>query len=191
MSITKQKILNVGAGLVRRKGFNHTGIQEILDEAKVPKGSFYFYFESKESFGLELIEVYVDFFKSKMEEVLTDKNISGLKRIRLFLNNFNELFISENYTGGCPLGNLAQEMGDLNERFSKKVSQAFVMMESYIQNCLKDAIKSNELTKKINVAEMAQFILNSWEGAVIRMKVEKSVEPIKLLEKIIFNNLLK
>ena len=56
---TKRKILEHGARLVHMKGFNHTGIQEILEVAGVPKGSFYFYFKSKEEFGLELVDYHL------------------------------------------------------------------------------------------------------------------------------------
>ncbi len=190
MSPTKQKILEKGAWLVRRKGFNYTGIQEILKEAGVPKGSFYFYFDSKEQFGLELVDVYMEFFRGKMEETMTDKNISGIERIRNFLKFFNELFVGEDYTGGCPLGNLAQEMGDLNENFRKKVSSALNRMQGYIADCLRDAIEAGEIKKQIDVDETASFILNCWEGAVTRMKVEKSIEPIKLMEKMVIDGLI-
>jgi len=51
---TRKRIIETGAAIIHRKGFNHTGIQEILNAAKVPKGSFYNYFKSKEDFGLQI-----------------------------------------------------------------------------------------------------------------------------------------
>ena len=63
MKHSKGKILSAGAKLVWQKGFNDTGLQEILREAGVPKGSFYYYFDSKETFGLELIDVYISLIK--------------------------------------------------------------------------------------------------------------------------------
>lgn len=191
MHPTKEKILNIGAQIVRRKGFNFTGIQEILQEAGVPKGSFYFYFKNKEEFGLELVEVYLQFFKGNMKATMQDTSVSGLQRIRSFFKFFNDLFVNENYTGGCPLGNLAIEMGDLNDNFSRRVSQAFKQMDSFLLDCLRDARHAGEITTEMNLEELARFILNSWEGAVVRMKVDRSLEPIELLENMLFNHLLK
>ena len=66
MTDTKNKLLQIGAKYVHLKGFNNTGLQEILKEAKVPKGSFYFYFKSKEEFGLEIIDVFLSFFEKEL-----------------------------------------------------------------------------------------------------------------------------
>ncbi|MBK7631744.1 MAG: TetR/AcrR family transcriptional regulator [Ignavibacteriales bacterium] len=66
MTDTKNKLLQIGAKYVHLKGFNHTGLQEILKEANVPKGSFYFYFNSKEEFGLAIIDVFITFLKSHL-----------------------------------------------------------------------------------------------------------------------------
>jgi TetR/AcrR family transcriptional repressor of nem operon len=62
---TKAHILDMGAQIVHQKGFNATGIQEVLNAAAVPKGSFYFYFKSKEEFGLQLID-HFSFFQKWM-----------------------------------------------------------------------------------------------------------------------------
>ena len=52
---TKTRIIAEGAKIIQKNGFNNTGILDVLRAADVPKGSFYFYFKSKEDFGLEVI----------------------------------------------------------------------------------------------------------------------------------------
>ena len=54
---TKDKILRTGAEVIHLKGFNHTGLQEILSAAKVPKGSFYNYFKSVNIVDSVILEV--------------------------------------------------------------------------------------------------------------------------------------
>ena len=191
MKQTKGKILSAGAKLVWQKGFNDTGLQEILKDAGVPKGSFYFYFDSKESFGLELIDVYISFFERELGSIMLDKSKGGLVRINEFLDFFKMVLKKENYTGGCPLGNLALEMGDINERFAERISRGFDQIESKILGCIKDAIKSGDVPKNLDAEAAAGFILNSWEGAIVRVKVEKSLKPLELLEDFIFNKILK
>lgn len=190
MNSAKMKILQSAAFLIRKKGFNHTGIQEILETAGAPKGSFYYYFKSKEELGVELIDFYIEFFRAKIEEIMSGKSKPGIKRIKKFIAVFNDIFVSENYSGGCPLGNLAQEMGDLNEKFRLKVSMAFEEIESFVKTCLDDAVAAGEIDNSVNTKKTAQLIINSWEGAIMRMKVEKSLAPIKLMEKMIIDRLI-
>ncbi|MGK9370070.1 TetR family transcriptional regulator C-terminal domain-containing protein [Melioribacter sp. Ez-97] len=190
MNSTKTKILQSAAFLIRKNGFNHTGIKEILDTAGVPKGSFYYYFKSKEELGIELIDFYLEFFRSKIEEITSGKSKSGIKRIKKLIAVFNDIFESENYSGGCPLCNLAQEMGDLNEKFRQKVSRAFEEIESFVKACLDDAIAAGEIDISVNTKKTAQLIVNSWEGAIMRMKLEKSLAPVKLMEKTIIDRLI-
>ncbi|MFZ1037037.1 MAG: TetR/AcrR family transcriptional regulator, partial [Smithella sp.] len=56
----KQELIAVGAKLMHLKGYNDTGVQEILDKAGLPKGSFYNYFKNKEDFGLLVIDYYME-----------------------------------------------------------------------------------------------------------------------------------
>ncbi len=191
MKSTKEKILETGAQIVRRKGFNNTGLNEILKESGVPKGSFYFYFPSKEQFGLELIDVYTSFMEGEMVKVMSDKSESGLQRLKNFFDFTKNMFSQEEYIGGCPLGNLALEMGDVNDNFRKKISEGFMRMESIIYKCLRDSQKAGEISKRIGLKKLSQFILNSWEGALVKMKVEKSIESMNLLEYYIFNKIIK
>lgn len=190
MNKTKEKILYAGAGIVRQKGFNNTGLNEILKECSVPKGSFYFFFESKEQFGLQLIDIYTSFMENEMDKIFSDKKTSGVKRVISFIDFTMEMFEKEDFIGGCPLGNLALEMGDVNEKFRMRISEGFESMQAKIKDCLDDAKNVGELDGEINTNTLAAFILNSWEGAVVRMKVEKSVEPLNLLKNFILNSLI-
>jgi TetR/AcrR family transcriptional repressor of nem operon len=191
MSNAKEKILSAGARLVREKGYNHTGLNEVLKEAGVPKGSFYFHFENKESFGLALVDVYLSYFEGEMNNFMLDKSKSGLVRLKGFLDYFKGLLIKEQFIGGCPLGNLAQEMGDISEKFREKIALGLEKMESKILVCLQDSQEVGEISDSIDTNSAAAFILNSWEGSIVRVKVEKSIKPLVLLDDFIFNKILK
>jgi TetR/AcrR family transcriptional repressor of nem operon len=190
MTETRNKLLLIGAKYVHQKGFNNTGLQEILKEANVPKGSFYFYFKNKEQFGLEIIDVFLSFFEKEIGNSLSDKSLTGLERIKSFINTTANMLDKNNFTGGCPIGNLSLEMGDLNENFRLKLSEAFSMMEEKIFDCLKDAQSAEEISQSIDIKSSASFIINSWEGAIVRVKAEKSNRPMEILEEMIFNKVL-
>jgi TetR/AcrR family transcriptional repressor of nem operon len=194
-SNTRRRIIETGAEIIHRKGFNHTGIQEILDAASVPKGSFYNYFKSKDEFGLQIIDYFSAHFKRIAIETLEDTRVSPLSRIYAFLTAFMEYFESQNYAGGCPIGNLAQEMGDLSPAFRKKLSEAIDMMVDAYSQVLAAAQNDGKILKNLDIRETASFIIASWHGAVIQiviqMKLAQSLDPLKIHRKFVFDHILK
>ena len=188
---TRDRIIETGAEIIHRKGFNHTGIQEILNAAEVPKGSFYNYFKSKEDFGLQLIDYFSDQFSRIASEHMEDASVSPLNRLYGCLTAFMEFFESQDYAGGCPIGNLAQEMGDLSPVFRKRLKEAVdTMIETYCR-VLELAQKDRKVSKSLDIKETASFIVASWHGAIIQMKLAKSLEPLKNHRKFILDYILK
>ena len=188
---TRDRIIETGAEIIHRKGFNHTGIQEILTAAGVPKGSFYNYFKSKNDFGLHIIDYFSAQFMQIASEILEDTAISPLNRIYEFLSVFMKHFESQNYAGGCPIGNLAQEMGDLNPGFRKKLNESMELMVDTYSRLLSAAQKDGKISKSLDIIDTASFILASWHGAIIQMKLTKSLAPLKNHRKFIFDHILK
>ena len=188
---TRDRIIESGAEIIHRKGFNHTGIQEILTAAGVPKGSFYNYFKSKDQFGLQVIDYFSAHFKRIAKETLEDTRISPLSRIYAFLTAFMEYFESQNYSGGCPIGNLAQEMGDLSPAFRKRLSEAVDMMVDAYSQVLAAAQNDYKIPKYLDIRDTASFIVASWHGAIIQMKLAQSLDPLKNHRKFIFDHILK
>lgn len=187
---TKDKILAHAAQIVRKKGFNNTGIQEILQSAGVPKGSFYFYFKSKDDLGLALIDYYAQYLAAMSGPALKSPETPPLQRLERFFEGFRLLCQQEEWRSGCPIGNLTQEMGILSEEFQAKLREVFKRMRESIVECLDLARTRREVNLPLDPAETADFILNSWEGALLRMKAEGNTEPLLLFEKMVFGHLL-
>ena len=188
---TKQKLIMTGAEIMHLKGFNNTGIQEILDKAGIPKGSFYNFFRSKEDFGLQVIDYFVGFFSQISNQFFGDKSQPPLERIHLLLRWFMDFFKSSDYTLGCPIGNFAQEMGDINPAFREKLKTSLDVMSEQFAEILCEAQEAGHLPQSMNTHEAARFIISSWEGALMLMKVAKSTEPLETHAKFIFDYILK
>lgn len=188
---TKQKILQVGAEIIHLKGYNATGLQEILSAANVPKGSFYNHFKSKEDFGLQVIDYFSNFFDQFCKDILEDATRSPLERLKRLLDQFMEFFDSKQYTCGCPVGNLAQELGDISPVFQEKLSEAIDRMVAYYTTILLEAQAEGEVSKDMNAKEAADFLVAGWHGALIRMKVSSGIKPLKNHKKFVFNYVLK
>ena len=188
---TKNRILEAGAEIIHLKGFYHTGIQEILSAAEVPKGSFYNYFKSKDDFGLQLIDYFVKYYTHFSKNILEDGTIPPLERIRRLLEWFIEFFKSKDYAYGCPIGNLAQEMGDLNPAFREKLKMALGSIVDIYSRSLAKAQREGEISQSLDVREAAHFLVSSWHGALVHMKAVKGPEPLENHIKFIFDHVLR
>jgi TetR/AcrR family transcriptional repressor of nem operon len=187
----KSRILKAGAWIVNEKGFNGTGLAELLEAAKIPKGSFYFYFKNKEDFGLHLIDYFVDYLKGNADVFYQDENLSHLEKIRSVFRWQAETFRKGNFKGGCPIGNLSQEMGDRNQKFRKKLDKAMATMKEDLAAHLERAQNLGEISKDMDIHEAADFIFNSWEGALMQMKVSKNTVAHEVFDRMVFERLLK
>ena len=179
-----------GREIVHRRGFNNTGIQEILRGAEVPKGSFYFYFRSKSDFGLQLIDYYQARLTRLLEKHLAREDLPPLERLLDYFRELRGGFESDACKGGCPVGNMAQEMGDLDEAFRLRLVQAFQALREGVRRALEQAADRGALDAQRDTSGLADFILSSWQGAILQMKVDKSTEPLQRFEAIVFGELL-
>jgi TetR/AcrR family transcriptional regulator, transcriptional repressor for nem operon len=187
----KTRILKAGARIVLEKGFCDTGLAEVLEEAKVPKGSFYFHFKNKEDFGLQLVDTYAETLKAGWKKMCGDENLPHLERIRGLFRWQTELFRKNDFKGGCPIGNLSLEMGDRSPSFRKKLDRVFSELKKELASQLDQAREKGEMAGPIDLKETADFILSSWQGALVQMKVAKSTVPHEIFDRMIFEQLLR
>jgi len=188
---TRGEIIRIGTEMIARHGYNATGIDAILKEAGVPKGSFYHYFKSKEEFGLAVIDHFAERFEQRLELFLNNEEVAPLGRIRDFLESGLTRVTQNQCTKGCLIGNLGQELADLNERFRARLDDIFGMWRERFAACLAEAQKRVELSGAIDPAITAGFILSGWEGAILRAKVMKSPQPMRDFVDVLFSVVLR
>jgi TetR/AcrR family transcriptional repressor of nem operon len=188
---SKEKLLQVGKAIFLEKGYNHTGLQEIVRAAGVPKGSFYHFFESKEAFGLAVLEQHMQTFCPFLEQLLIEnREIPPLQRLRNFFETGYGILEQEDWKGGCIVGNFSQELADQNEVFREHLKSALGRWQSMFTACLLEAQESGELSSELDVESLGQFLMNAWEGAILRTKVTKTGEPIKNFIAVYFDRVL-
>jgi len=110
-SATRESLIGVGLKLIQSGGYTATGINQILDAAKIPKGSFYHHFSTKDEFVMEVIRRYAAGEGERLERLLDDPDTPPLKRLRRY---FKDLIATYGRRGGpiagCLLGNLSLEV---------------------------------------------------------------------------------
>ncbi len=183
MNNTRDTIINAGIGIFLEKGYNGAGLKEILDAANVPKGSFYHFFKNKEAFGKEALNYYSEQFTPVLQQFFVESKLSPLARFEAFFAAMTELFNTEkNCKGGCLVGNLAQELADVNDELRQCILQIMQSWSRYFKNNLDAAVKAGELANDTDTQALAEFILNSWEGALLKMKIVESVAPLETFQ---------
>lgn len=188
---SRESIIRKGAEIVHAKGFRGSGLQEILHASGIPKGSFYFYFKSKEDFGLAIVDYYSAFIRDMAERHLGEATVSPLDRLERFMESYTDMFERMGHRCGCPVGNLIQEMSDLSEPFREKLKAIYTTMHDYIAELLREARRRKDIPAAIDPDGMAWFILDGWEGAIMHMKLAKSSEPLDNFRKHLFGLVLK
>jgi TetR/AcrR family transcriptional repressor of nem operon len=187
---TRERIVKAGAAIMHRKGFLGTGLQEVLDEAKAPRGSFYHYFKSKEDFALAVIDYHDMNFSEETRRFLTQESLSPMARLRAFFEWRRDVYTEKGFTCGCPIGNMAQEMGDLSEPLRARLNRFIDDMAAFLHELIQAGQEAGEVRPELDAREIAYFLVGAWQGALIRMKVTKSPVPVDVFLKNAFAMLL-
>lgn len=177
--LNRENLLNRGVTLLRGQGYHGTGLQEILDVVNIPKGSFYNYFDSKEDFGAEVIQHYTDPFIVQLTAHLEQSDADALGAIRRYFDELIAELEKDGFKGGCLLGNLMGEIGDTSEVCRKSLQSAIRRYQDVLASGLAKAQRQGTVRSDKSPEEMADLLVNAWQGALLRMKIEKSSVPIR------------
>lgn len=176
--------------MLHEAGYAATGIKEIVDAAEVPKGSFYNHFESKEAFVKEVVDFYFGRGLVELRALFENKDVPPLARLRTYFDQRLQSFQATGYVRGCLMGNLSLEVADHSELIRDSLATHFRTWSGLFEVCIAEAQKSGAISNRLPASLLAQFILNSWEGALLRMRADKSDAPLKEFVEVVFSSLL-
>lgn len=177
---TRDRLLDVGVEMMHRNGYNATGLADILTAADVPKGSFYHHFRSKEGFAAAALAQYVATEGEHATSVLNDLKTPPLKRLRRYFTDLIKLYGQAGEIPGCMMGRFSLDMAAESPQLSKQVSASFAGWQRKIAAVVQEAIERKELPSDTQPEPLAAFLLNSWEGALLRSQAEKSDAPLEI-----------
>jgi TetR/AcrR family transcriptional repressor of nem operon len=183
---TKKTLIEAGTNFIIENGYNHTGLNEVLAAAGVPKGSFYYYFNSKEDFGLEVIANFEQNLKASLKFYLENKSDDPLTRLERYFQANIATLVELQCRQGCLVGNLGQELSDQNETFRLRLKQVMDEWAASLALCLSEAKANGQLPQERDPQALAEFCLNSWQGAILRMKIAKNRAPLDNFMQLMF-----
>lgn len=175
----REQLLDQGVSLLLAQGYHGTGLKEILDAVKIPKGSFYQYFESKEAFGAEVVTHYIEPYIQQLTDHLNNPELDALSALQAYFAQLIQDLAQGDFKGGCLLGNLMGEIGDTSELCRFSLKQAIKRYRDLLILGLTRAQAEGSIRTDKSAERMADLLLNTWQGALLRMKIEQSVMPIQ------------
>jgi TetR/AcrR family transcriptional repressor of nem operon len=173
---TREAILEVATRLIQIKGYKATSLDDVLRESGVGKGSFYYYFKSKEELGHAILDSLIgSFIQRTVEPCFADEAGRPLDQIRCFLDRVVQAQRECNCVGGCPLGNLASELSDVHEGFRARLVEVFSAWRHRLTLALRRGRDHGAVSADCRPEEVAQFLVASLEGAILITKVTKDI----------------
>lgn len=188
---TKEALLEAGIEIMFEKGYTNTGISEVLKKVNVPKGSFYYYFDSKEDFALEIINTVDTFYTAQVLSVLKDDSIPASKRLKNYCKAGKEMILESECKKGCIIGNLSQEMSCQSETLRQRLYEVITNWSKLFSECIKEGQDKGEINKDFSSDELAEFFLSGWQGAILRSKTTLDTKPLDTFMELTFDGLLK
>jgi len=173
-------LLDKGMELLWSKGYNATSVNDIVKSAEIPKGSFYFYFDSKEDFAVKALNKYFDENFEILFAILRSEEPSAKKR----LMNFHEFRASVlrdelGYSGGCMACNIGNEMSEHSEKIRNTIQTKQKVFIDVIAGIIREAQSAGEVDGSFDAHDMASFLEDAGKGAMISMKETNSAYPIE------------
>jgi TetR/AcrR family transcriptional repressor of nem operon len=185
----REQLVAAGTEMLRVKGFNGCSVEDITRAANVPKGSFYNHFESKDGLGKVALDRYWTRI-NRLQELLEDRTLSPTDRLRGYFAALCDGFSQRQFHGGCLIGNFSLELSEQSASIRERLREIFTDWTRAIESCLKDAQVVGQLRPDVDVRELAEFLINAFEGAVLRAKVEKTGTALDCFMKLTFSKIL-
>lgn len=185
----KQALLDAGLRVMFRQGFHGAAVRDVVAAAGVPHGSFTNHFRSKEQFGHEVLERYFAHVQALVEQALGDRSLPPRARLRRYLDLITERLQADGFERGCLIGDLSVEVSQTSELIRDRLAAIFQAWIEPFTQCIAEAQAAGEVGREFAAQDLAEFFIASWEGAILRMKVERSAAPLERFKRIAFATL--
>lgn len=169
-----------------RHGYGGSGVREIVAEAGVPQGSFTNHFRSKEAFAVEVLDRYFLRLQGLVTETLGDPETPPVMRLRNYLDAITSHLAADSFSRGCLIGDLSLEAAPVSETLRARLADIYAEWRAPFAQCIAEAQREGEIAGRFAPDDLAEFLLSSWQGAILRMKVERNSEPLDRFKRIAF-----
>lgn len=175
---TRQRILATGRRLVTTGGFSAVGLSTLLKESGVPKGSFYYYFPSKEAFGQALLEDYVADYQARLD-ALMGLNGTAADKLMAFCGAWLDQERQAGLVSTCLVVKLGAEVADLSEAMRRVLDDGVKTLTATLAGLLRDGAADGSLVAQTDPDAVALSLYAQWLGAAILSKLSHDQIPLE------------
>jgi TetR/AcrR family transcriptional repressor of nem operon len=187
----REDILNAGLKVMFQSGYMGATVRDICAAAGAPHGSFTNHFRSKEQFAKEVLDRYFANLQGHVREALDDKSLTPRQRLERYLEIISGVLADEKWNRGCLIGDFSLETVSQSKPLRQRLEAIFKEWRAPFASCIAEAQAIGEIESTFDPMDLAEFLLSSWEGAILRMKVERGPAALDRFRKIIFQTVFK
>ncbi len=178
---TKERILDAAEEIMLERSFHSVGLNQILSAVKVPKGSFYHYFKSKEEFGVEMLRHYASGANARKRQMLLTGDLGEDPITRLFavLESWISNIVQSGGKCPCLMQKLAAEVSNFSDAMREELARGFTETIAIFKEVLDQAVAHGSLPAGFDTASEAAFLMDLWAGAQQRTLIFRDVEPLR------------
>ena len=173
----RSHILDTAQLLIAARGFSGVGLNEILVGARVPKGSFYYYFASKEAFGSDLLEHYFSKYLIELDGLLGDERVPARKRLAAYWRFWRNNQESEDPEGKCLAVKLGAEVSDISEDMRVALKNGTSSIINRLSRVVKEGLADGSIESSRDPHDLAETLYQLWLGASTMAKIVRSAVP--------------
>ena len=176
---TRQRILEITAEEMVKKGYQGVALSDIISRAGMSKGALYYHFKNKSDLGYAVFEeIFVEMHLQKWYQALCVKDpIGGLIA---FIERETNLLTPETMAQGCPVNTISQEMCGVDEGFRVRVSSMFQRQAEMIEKEFGRARDAGIIKDGLDIPAIVQYIIASFQGYACLTKSGCSMENVMM-----------
>lgn len=175
---TRQHILDTGSRIIAGKGFSCVGLNEILQAAEVPKGSFYHYFKSKELFGQAMLEGFFEEYLGRIDALFATPGMSARERLLCYWQQWVETQCEGCDDQKCLVVKLSAEVADLSEAMRLTLRDGTGRVIDRLADCVAAGV-ADESLPALNPDDTARTLYQLWLGASLLAKLHRDASPLE------------
>jgi TetR/AcrR family transcriptional regulator, transcriptional repressor for nem operon len=175
---TRQTILDTAERLMVQKGYSAVGLTEVLTAAGVPKGSFYYYFSSKDAFGEAMLQKYFADYRATMDRIIAMPGASPAEQLMTYWQQFYDKQSVDECQGRCLVVKLAAEVSDLSEPMRLTLQHGTAGIIDRIERMLTAGVEDSSVSLQVTPGLAANSLYGAWVGASVLAKVNRSPEHL-------------
>ncbi|GBQ27866.1 TetR/AcrR family transcriptional regulator [Gluconacetobacter azotocaptans] len=173
----RRHILETARPIIGGRGFSAVGLNEILGAARVPKGSFYHYFASKEAFGEALLEQYFAAYLARIDTLFAEPGLNAAERFMKYWTAWRDRHIAGEVHDHCLAVKLGAEVCDLSERMRVILQEGTAGVVEKLSRFITAAKQDGSLTIHQDARSLAMALYQLWLGATLLAKFTRDSQP--------------